>query len=138
MAMLEIPVASVERLAAALVELGEALRELHGEPASDADERDSVERLWNRLGLDTQRFLYELAVDFQPGQGAFDLETVAGRLGLRRETVRARLMAIGRSRRAMGARAPVLWTSDRDPATRRRSYDWNLAAHETIMRLVEG
>jgi hypothetical protein len=137
MAALEVPAASVERLAAALIELGEALRDLQAEHPPAADEGTSVERLWNRLGIDTQRFLYELAVDFKPGQ-AFDLDAVAGQLGIGRETVRARLMAIGRSRRALGSRAPVLWTSDRDPGTRRRSYDWDHTAHETIMRLVEG
>jgi hypothetical protein len=124
------------QVADALITLAEALRGLDSEAELEHD--DAVERLWERLGLETQRFLYEVAADFGPADPPFDLETVAARLGIARDSARARLMAIGRSARAMGMHAPRLWESERDPETRRRRYVWDPAAHETVMRLVEG
>jgi len=124
------------RVAAALVELGLGLHELARE-ARGVGEEDAVERLWNRLGVDTQKFLYELAVDFSPEE-PFDLRAVAERLGIAPASARARLMAIGRSARALGGGAPRLWASERDPQTRRRRYMWSPTAHEAVIRLVEG
>jgi hypothetical protein len=127
---------ALDRVAAALIELGHGLRDLAREDRGQSDE--AVERLWNRLGLDTQKFLYELAVDFSPDQGSFELPRVAERLGMTPETARARLMTVGRSLRALGAGAPRLWASERDPQTRRRRYTWDEAAHAAVLRLVEG
>ena len=127
---------ALDRIAAALIELGEGLRDLARQDRSHPAE--AVERLWIRLGLDTQKFLYELAVDFSPEQGPFELPRVAERLGMRPETARARLMTVGRSLRALGAGAPRLWASERDPQTRRRRYTWDAAAHAAVLRLVEG
>jgi hypothetical protein len=130
---------ALERIASALIELGHGLRDLAREERGDGGQsHDAVERLWNRLGLDTQKFLYELAVDFSPRQGPFELHRVAEGLGMTPETARARLMTIGRSIRALGPGAPQLWNSERDPATRRRRYAWDEAAHAAILRLVEG
>jgi hypothetical protein len=136
MASIQVSSDALDRVASALIELGEGLRDLAREDRDQPDE--SVERLWNRLGLDTQKFLYELAVDFSPKQGSFELSTAAERLGMTSETARARLMTVGRSLRALGAGAPRLWTSERDPQTRRRRYTWDEAAHAAVLRLVEG
>ena len=127
---------SLTQIAEALVQLGRGLRAL-AEPSEDAPEA-SVERLWGRLGVDTQKFLYELAVDFGPEEGPFDLLEASERLGLAPDSARARVMAVGRSARALGSAAPRLWTSERDPRTRRRRYVWDADAHEAIVRLVEG
>jgi hypothetical protein len=136
MASIEVPDEALDRIAAALIELGHGLRDLAYEDRGRPDE--AVERLWNRLGLDTQKFLYELAVDFSPEQGPFELARVAESLGTTPESARARLMTVGRSLRALGAGAPHLWASERDPQTRRRRYTWDAAAHAAVVRLVEG
>jgi hypothetical protein len=136
MATIELRADTLNRIAAALIELGHGLRELAGDDR--ADPKEVVERLWHRLGLDTQKFLYELAADFSPEEGAFDLLQVSASLGMTPETARARLMTVGRSLRAMGGSAPRLWSSERDPRTRRRSYTWEPAAHKALIRLVEG
>jgi hypothetical protein len=139
MASIEVSSQALERIASALIELGHGLRDLAREEPGDRGRPDeAVERLWNRLGLDTQKFLYELAVDFSPRQGPFELPRVAEGLGMTPETARARLMTVGRSLRALGAGAPQLWSSERDPETRRRRYTWDEAAHAAILRLVEG
>jgi hypothetical protein len=136
MASIQVSNDALDRIATALIELGNGLRELSREDQGHPDE--AVERLWNRLGLDTQKFLYELAVDFSPDQGPFELSRVAERLGMTPESARARLMTVGRSLRALGAGAPRLWASERDPQTRRRRYTWDAAAHAAVLRLVEG
>jgi hypothetical protein len=136
MASIQVSNDALDRIATALIELGTGLRELSREDQAHPDE--AVERLWNRLGLDTQKFLYELAVDFSPDQGPFELSRVAERLGMTPESARARLMTVGRSLRALGAGAPRLWASERDPQTRRRRYTWDSAAHAAVLRLVEG
>jgi hypothetical protein len=82
--------------------------------------------------------LYELALDFPPESGPFDLATVSRRLGLSPSSARARMMAVGRSSRALGVSAPHLWTSERDPQSRRRRYVWDAAARAALIRLVEG
>jgi hypothetical protein len=58
--------------------------------------------------------LYDLALDFPPEAGPFDLAGVSERLDLGPSSARARTMAIGRSSRALGASAPRLLTSERD------------------------
>lgn len=139
MASTQVSPDALDRIAAALIELGHGLRDLAREQRGDRGEpQDAVERLWNRLGLDTQKFLYELAVDFSPRHGPFELARVAEGLGMTPETARARLMTVGRSLRALGPGAPQLWNSERDPATRRRRYTWDEGAHAAVLRLVEG
>lgn len=127
---------ALAQIAEAIVELGQGLRELAR--SEDGAPDRPVERLWARLGVDTQKFLYELAVDFGPEGGSFDLLQASERLGMSPDSARARVMAVGRSARALGGSAPQLWTSERDARTRRRRYVWNADAHEAIIRLVEG
>ena len=131
-----IPADALDRIGSALVEIGQVLRELAREERGDED--DPVERLWDRLGIETQKFLYELALDFPPKAGPFDLAGVSARLGLSPASARARMMAVGRSSRALGVSAPRLWTSERDPQTRRRRYVWDPTARASLIRLVEG
>lgn len=127
---------TLTQIAGALVELGQGLHEL-ARPDDDAPDR-SVERLWARLGVDTQKFLYELADAFAPDGGPFDLLQASERLGMSPNSARARVMAVGRSARALGSSAPRLWASERDAQTRRRRYVWDAGAHAAIIRLVEG
>jgi hypothetical protein len=131
-----VPTDAFDRIGSALVEIGQVLRDLAREEKRDDD--DPVERLWNRLGIETQKFLYELALDFPPESGPFDLASVSERLGLSPASARARMMAVGRSSRALGMSAPRLWTSERDPQTRRRRYAWDPTARASLIRLVEG
>lgn len=130
------PIDALDRIGSALVEIGQVLRELAREGRGDED--DQVERLWDRLGIETQKFLYELALDFPPEAGPFDLASVSERLDLSPGSARARMMAVGRSSRALGVSAPRLWTSERDPRSRRRRYAWDPTARASLIRLVEG
>lgn len=123
------------RAADAFSALAEAFRALAADDDGDADER--IGALWDRLGVETQQFLYELAVDFDPTR-SFDLAESASRLGMGHGTARARMMTIGRSMRALGSAAPVLWQTERDVETRRRRYTWDAGAHASILRRVEG
>lgn len=135
---------ALARLGRALVELGAsvqhlaAVRGLPSEQSAEGSEAADVERLWDRLGLDNQKFLYELANDFPPGGQPFELDDVAQALGMTRMSARARIMNIGRSLKAMGAGAPGLWATRANPKTRRRAYTWNAEAHRAILRIVEG
>jgi hypothetical protein len=131
-----VPTDALDRIGSALVDIGQVLRDLAREERGDDD--DPVERLWNRLGIETQKFLYELALDFPPEAGPFDLASVSERLGLSQGSARARMMAVGRSSRALGVSAPRLWTSERDAQSRRRRYVWDPTARAALIRLVEG
>jgi hypothetical protein len=126
------------RISDALVELATALRELAADTNGSEGNSDAVERLWLRLGIDNQKFLYELAVDFSPDDPPFALSDAAARLDMSATSARARLMNIGRSVRAMGAAAPHLWIVERDTKTRRNTYTWDPQAHGTVLRIVEG
>ena len=93
--------------------------------------------LWNRIGPDNKKFLYDIATEFRPGD-SFTLEEVAAKLGMTKGSARARLMNLGRTMKSLAGDAPVLWDVQWDSYDGENSYDWDFDAHRAILKVVEG
>jgi hypothetical protein len=101
------------------------------------DQEREVRLLWNRIGPDNKKFLYDIATEFRPGD-RFTLEEVAATLGMGKGSARARLMNLGRTMKSLAADAPVLWDVQWDSYDGENSYEWDFDAHRAILRVVEG
>jgi hypothetical protein len=97
-------------------------------PALGLDERE-VEELWKRLGAGNRELLVVCAARYQPGE-QFTLDDMAEAVGASAGTVKARLMNVGRSLRAMGNDFTVLWDAEWNLIN--MTYSWRPAAHRII------
>jgi hypothetical protein len=100
-------------------------------------EEYAVRLLWERLGPKNREFLYAAATNFEPGD-SFTLDDVAGALSIEKGAVRARMMNLGRSLKALRGQAPDLWDVDWDDEARMNQYTWLSPAHRAVLRIVEG
>lgn len=100
-------------------------------------EEQCVRALWGRLGPANRQFLYQLAVEYEPGD-AFTIEDAANATGEGKGSVRARLMNLGRSVKSLGGLAPDLWDVSWDESARVNYYEWLPADHRAVLRVVEG
>lgn len=91
--------------------------------------------LWKRLGAPNRAFLIAVANAF-PSDQDFSLAEMATAAGTNKESVRARLMNIGRSIKSLGTDPQALWTITWQDEE--NSYRWDPAAREAILKLGEG
>ncbi len=133
--------AAVDAIGIALVDLGQGLRQLAAASVTGSEDTDTpndvsmsldaleAEKLWGRLGPGNRDFLSVCAARFEPGE-RFTLEEMAEAVGASTGTVKARLMNIGRSLKAMGNDFTVLW--DTDWGLISMTYSWRPDAHRVI------
>jgi hypothetical protein len=129
--------AALGDIGGALVDLGEGVRRFAAtfnapEPDSPVVNLDAseVETLWKRLGSGNRYFLIACARAFKPGE-PFTLEQMAEAADAAPGSVKARLMNIGRSLKAMGNDFTVLWDSEWGMLEMR--YLWRPVAHSVII-----
>lgn len=133
---------ALEAMGASLQRTAAAAAEACAEQVSPAervmpDEEYAVRLLWTRLGSENRKLLYQTAKDFEPGD-TFTLEELARGLSVSKGSIRARMMNLGRSMKALGGRAPDLWDVDWDGDAGVNLYEWRPASHRAILRIVEG
>lgn len=145
--MTNVSTAAVVKVATALRELASALddvalslgpapRELRAGAGESGLVDPGVARvarnLHGRLGEANRAFIRAFAIEFEPGED-FWLEDIAQAAKVDKKTARARLMNIGRSLKALGAR-DVLWETTWNPDDGATSYVWTYEGHKAVMQ----
>jgi hypothetical protein len=125
------------RRVVALAKRAQRTERAGGTDLSGIPQHVEVAQLMGRLGSANQKLLVEVALNFDPTD-TFTIEDMAELLKTTKESIRARLMNIGRSMRALGPLAPDLWSSDWDSEEGANVYQWDYDAHRALMRMIEG